>query len=140
MIEPVHAGEEFREFWNTVNPTSLEDYKFDPDSPLHFAFERRDGAGNIDSALILVPLIREGELLGHHVHLCSKLHGKCLFNFCNDVMISAMDNPAIGWICAETQGKPELRKVERIASALGFSPVYVPELQWVDHVWNSKAA
>lgn len=140
MIEPVYAGEEFREFWNSVHPHPLDAYRFDPESPLHFAFERRDATGKIDSALILNPLIRDGQLLAHHVHLCSTLRAKALFKFCNDVMISAMGIPSVGWVCAETQGRPELQKVERIAFALGFTPVPIPELQWVDHIWNSKAA
>ena len=139
-IQPVRADEEFREFWNSRHPSTLADFPFDPDSPLHFAFERRSETGAIESALILVPFIKDGELLGHHVHLCSDRRTKALFEFCNDVMIAAMDLPQVGWVCAETQGKPELRKAERVAEALGFTPVVVKELGWTDYVWNSKAA
>jgi hypothetical protein len=138
--QPVVADEEFREFWNSRHPSSLSEFPFDAESPLYFAFERRGETGAIESALILVPFIKDEALLGHHVHLCSDRKSKALFEFCNDVMIAAMSLPEVGLVCAETQGKPELRKAERVAEALGFIPVIVKELGWADYVWNSKAA
>jgi hypothetical protein len=139
-LPPIHPGEEFREFWNATHPHELASYGFDPSSPLHFAFERRGETGNIVAALILVPLIQAGALLGHHVHLCSVLRSKGLFQFCNAVMIAAMDLPQVGLVCAETQDKPEYRRAGRVAKGLGFTPVFVKELGWTDYVWNSKAA
>lgn len=140
VIEPVRADEEFREFWNSRHPSTLAEFGFDPDGEGHFAFERRSATGMIDCALILVPFIRGGVTLAHHVHLCSDLHNKALFQWCNLVMIAAMELPDVVVVSCETQGKPELKKADRIAQALGFSPYFVEETGWIDWVWNSKAA
>jgi hypothetical protein len=139
-VQPIKADEEFREFWNSRHPSTLADFGFDPDDGEFFAFERRGDTGAIDSAAIFVPLRRDGLTLGHHVHLCSDLHGKLLFMWCNLVMIAVMDLPEVGLVACETQGKPELKKAERIAQALGFEPIFVESTGWIDWVWNSKAA
>lgn len=139
-IHPVFAGEEFREFWNERHPSTLVGLSFDADSPLHIAFERRGDNGMIESAITLIPFIKDGALLAHHVHLCSDRRRKALFEFCNDVMVAAMDLDQVGWVCCETQGKPELKKVERIAERLGFSRIFVKDHGWNDYVWNSKGA
>lgn len=137
-MNPVFAGEEFREFWNATHPTPLAEYGFDPDSANHYAFERRNGSGMIDSALILVPYVEDGRVLGHHVHLCSRLRSKALFAFCRAVMDAARGIDGIGLVCAETQGLPEYRRAGRVAAGCGFSPVWVRG--WTDFLWNSKAA
>lgn len=139
-VQPIRADEEFREFWNSRHPSTLADFGFNPDDREFFAFERRGSTGAIDCALILVPFRKDGATLAHHVHLCSDLHGKQLFMWCNLVMIAAMDLPEVGVVSCETQGKPELKKAERIAQSLGFEPYFVESTGWIDWVWNSKAA
>lgn len=129
---------EFEAFWQSRHPLPLTEARFDPDGPLHRVWCEWDGFGRILSAVVMVPFIENGIFHGHHAYLASHRRSKALVTFCREAMAEMRNDPGFGIICIQSRQLPGYECIDKLASHLGFSPVFVPDGGFTDFVWNSK--
>jgi hypothetical protein len=122
------------EFWNDHNTNSILSYGFDFESEHHFSFVGRDAEDNIHSVILLIPFAG----IAHHIHITSIRKSKTLFKFIESTFKLIKSLPKVGIVICETQGKPQYKTAEKIAIALGFTPIDT-EFGWKDYVWNTKS-
>lgn len=125
-------------FWKERHPVSIDKIGFDLDSPLHRVWCEWDELGRIISALVFVPMIKDGRLLGHHAYLASHRRSKALITFCRSVMEELRSDPVFGLVSIETHQSESLRCIDKLAMFLGAVPVRFPGMDYFDYLWNSK--
>lgn len=125
-------------FWKERHPLALEKAVFDLDSPLHRVWCEWNEFGRIISAAVFVPMIRQGELLGHHAYLASYRRSKALITFSRAVMEDLRSDSGFGLVSVETHQSVTLRCIDKLAVFLGASPVKYAGMDYYDYIWNSK--